>query len=83
MKGIQYSIRGVSKHLDDVLRKKAVREGCSLNSAVLGAIQHGLGITGETRRYDDLGDLAGTWVDDPEFDKALAEMDKVDPDQWR
>ena len=36
-----------------------------------------------TIRYDDLDDLAGSWVQDLEFDKALAEMDNVDESLWK
>ena len=31
----------------------------------------------------DLDDLAGSWVDDPEFDAIIAEMDQVDPELWK
>jgi hypothetical protein len=30
-----------------------------------------------------LDDLAGTWVHDPEFDKAIEEMHRVDPELWK
>ena len=30
-----------------------------------------------------MDDLAGTWFDDPEFDRALEEMDQVDPELWQ
>jgi methionine aminopeptidase len=31
----------------------------------------------------DLDDLAGTWIPDPGFDRAIAEMDIVDEDLWK
>jgi hypothetical protein len=31
----------------------------------------------------DLSDLAGTWVEDPGFDQALAGQDQVDPELWK
>ena len=34
-------------------------------------------------RRSDLSDVAGTWHEDPEFDKAIAEQDTIDPDLWR
>jgi hypothetical protein len=40
-------------------------------------------LTGEEIVYHDLDDLAGTWVDDPEFDKAIEEQHKVDPELWK
>ncbi|MBN1674203.1 MAG: hypothetical protein JXR37_24350 [Kiritimatiellae bacterium] len=84
MKRIQYTIRGVSERMDEVLRKHAVREGKSLNSALVDALRKGLGMTAEPpARYRDLDDLAGTWVEDPEFDRAIAAMDKVDEAMWK
>jgi hypothetical protein len=31
----------------------------------------------------DLSDLAGTWVDDPEFDAALEAQSQIDPELWK
>lgn len=83
MDKIQYTIRRVPKRLDEVARKIARREGKSLNEALLAALQKGLGLTEESVRYSDLDDLAGTWVHDPEFDRAIEEMDRVDPELWK
>lgn len=30
-----------------------------------------------------MDDLAGTWVDDPEFDKAIEEQHRIDPELWK
>jgi hypothetical protein len=49
----------------------------------LDALRRGLGISGKPRRFADLDDLAGTWVDDPEFDRVIAEMDRVDAAEWK
>ena len=49
----------------------------------LRALERGLGLAEEQPRYHDLDDLAGTWVDDPEFDRAIEAMDQVDPELWR
>jgi hypothetical protein len=35
------------------------------------------------RVHADLDDLIGTWVDDPEFDKAIEEQDQIDEEKWR
>lgn len=51
----------------------------SLNRAAVEAIARGLGLTEHRPVFHDLDDLAGTWVDDPGFDKAIREMDTVDP----
>ena len=47
------------------------------------AIIRGLGLAQEKTIHRDLDDLAGTWVDDPEFDAVVAEMDRVDPELWK
>jgi len=83
MKSVQYTIRGVPERLDARLRERAAREGRSLNGTVLQVLKAGLGIGEEQIRFDDLDDLAGTWVHDPEFDKALEEMHQIDPDLWK
>lgn len=79
----QYTIRRVPPRVDQELRRKAHEERRSLNETVLRALERGLGLTAEEPRYHDLDDLAGTWVDDPEFDRAIEAMDQVDPELWR
>jgi hypothetical protein len=37
----------------------------------------------DTTRHRDLSDLAGTWVEDPAFDQAIADQDLVDEDLWK
>ena len=34
-------------------------------------------------RRRDLGDIAGTWVEDPAFDDVMRDQDRVDPDLWK
>jgi hypothetical protein len=80
---MQYTLRGVSAAMDRALRALARREGISLNSAVLNALAVGLGLTGQPVRHRALDDLKGTWREDPEFDRAIAEQDEVDESLWR
>ncbi len=79
----QYTLRGISERIDATLRERARKEGKSLNSVAVEALQRGLGTDGEDIIYHDLDDLAGTWVNDPEFDKAVEEMDQVDEELWK
>ncbi len=83
MKSIQYTIRGVSGPIDAKIRERAAKEGKSLNEMVLEVLRSGLGIGDTQVRFSDLDDLAGTWVSDPEFDRAIEEMDRVDPELWK
>jgi plasmid stability protein len=66
--GDQLTIRAVPRRVGARLRERARQEGRSLTTAA---------------RFTDLDDLAGTWVDDPVFDRAIAEMDVVDRDLWK
>ncbi|MCX7030829.1 MAG: Arc family DNA-binding protein [Spirochaetes bacterium] len=79
----QYTIRGVPKRVGAQLRERARLEGRSLNSVAVDALARGLGVSGDETRYSDLDDLAGTWVPDPEFDRVLSEMDRVDEELWK
>ncbi len=70
---IQYTIRGITEHMDRTLRRTAAQQGKSLNAVVLDSLT----------RYHDLDDLAGTWIHDPEFDRAIAATDVIDDDLWQ
>jgi hypothetical protein len=83
MSEIQYTIRGIPPRLNKKIREIAAREGKSLNETVLEVMRTGAGLSETPVRYTDLDELAGTWVDDPEFDRALEEMDKIDPELWK
>lgn len=82
-KQIQYTIRQVPPHVDRALRQRVREERRSLNAVVIEMLERALGLTGQPIRHHDLDDLAGTWVDDPEFDKAIEDMDQIDPELWR
>jgi len=79
----QYTLRSVPRHVDRALRRKARREGKSLNQAALETLSTGLCLAGEPLVHSDLDFLTGTWVEDPDFDAALREQDRVDPRIWR
>ena len=83
MKSVQYTIRGISERLDARIRERAAKEGKSLNETVLQVLKAGLGFGDDQVRYRDLDDLAGTWIHDPEFDRAIEEMDRIDPELWK
>ena len=78
-KQTQYTIRKVPARLDRELRRRAGEEHKSLNEIALWALERGLGLSDQEVRHHDLDDLAGTWVEDPAFDRAIEAMDQVDP----
>jgi hypothetical protein len=79
----QYTIRGISSRLDKKIREIASKEGKSLNETVLGILESGAGLSENPIKYKDLDYLAGSWVHDPGFDKAIEEMDRIDPELWK
>ncbi len=79
---IQYTVRDVPAHIDRALRHKAGEEGKSLNQVLRDALAREAGGGAEVLHHD-LDALAGTWRDDPEFDRAIAEQDRVDEALWR
>ena len=79
----QVTIRRVPERVKQLLKELAKREEKSLNQIMLEVLERGLGLAGEEIVYHDLDDLAGTWVDDPEFDKAIEEQHRIDPELWK
>ena len=80
---VQYTVRGVPGDVDDALREKARQEKRSLNEVLVEALRSGAGLGGQARVYTDLDHLIGTWVEDPEFDRALEEQRQIDPEKWQ
>lgn len=82
MNTIQYTIRGVPAAIDQTARELARQKHCSLNTVLLEVLSRGLGPAKPVANHD-LDDLAGTWVADPEFDRAMAVFEAVDEDLWK
>lgn len=76
----QYTIRNIPKSVDQALRKKAEEEKKSLNTILIEVLTQAVGAR---TRYHDLNHLAGSWISDPEVEKAFAEQRKVDPKDWK
>ena len=83
MKSTQYTVRGVSRNLDDRVREEARRYDVSVNAMLLDALARGLGAGAEPAECDDMDDLAGTWVEDDAFDEAIAAFQSIDEALWR
>ncbi|HVR09975.1 MAG TPA: hypothetical protein VMW75_18165 [Thermoanaerobaculia bacterium] len=69
--------------MDSELRRRAKAEGKSLNAIAIEALVRGTGLGETPLRYRDLSDIAGTWVEDPDFDRAIADQDRIDEHLWR
>jgi hypothetical protein len=82
------SIRGLDEKALARLRRRAKREGASLNSLVVRLLQgeHSKGTKpGLVQKYDDLDALAGTWNKQQAhaFERDTAAFSKVDPALWK
>ena len=79
---VQYTIRGVPRQIDEVLRRKARQRGVSLNQMLVDELC-AAGGGGQPRRFRHIADLGARWQDDPEFDRALSEQRRIDRDLWK
>ncbi len=69
--------------MDRALREKCRREHRSLNDVVIETLRSSVLPPGELPERHDLDDLAGTWVEVPEFDQVIEEQSRVDEEAWR
>ena len=71
--------------MDSRLREKAALEQISLNQAALQAMERGLGMADQPIRYRSLHSLRQKPedVDHASWSDALAQMDRVNPEDWK
>jgi hypothetical protein len=79
----QYTIRSVPADVDQALRRRAKREAKSLNVVAVEALARGLELDAKPVVHTDLDSLVGTWEEDPAFDRAMADFERVDEDAWK
>ena len=80
---MQYTLRDIPPLLDAELRQRAKSEGKSLNAVAIAALVRGAGLGETPLRRHDLSDIVNTWEDDPDFDDAIVEQDRIDEDLWK
>lgn len=80
---MQYTLRDIPTALDAELRRRARSAGKSLNAVAIETLKRGAGLGEEGARHRDLGDIAGTWIEDDEFYQAVKDQHRVDRRQWR
>ena len=79
----QYTIRAVPDAVDRAVRQRAGREAKSLNAVVVEALARGLELDAKSTEHTDLDHLIGSWQEDPEFDRAIADFEHIDEDAWK
>ena len=80
------SIHGLDKETEKLLKKRAESEGKSVNKTVKEILEKALGV-GPVRRdhRDDFIEFLGIWTkeESKQFRKAIEDMEKVDPEDWK
>ena len=78
-KTVQYSVRGIPRDVDRLLREKAAHRQISLNRVVVEELTRA---TIGRPSQADFSDLAGKWLPDPGFDKIVKAQRRVDRKEW-
>lgn len=80
------TLRNLPPELEKLIEEEAAESGLSLNRTVIRLLEKSAGPrTGKQKRvYRDLDHLAGSWSDEQkaEFDRALVEQRRIDPELW-
>ena len=80
----QITIRRLKEGAIKRARELAKERGVSLNRVYLEAIERGLGVGEEPKRYGDLSKFAGDSNFGPDWDRILSEeIDIIDETEWR
>ncbi len=77
---VQYTVRGIPREVDIVLRRKAAARKVSLNQVIVEELS--LAASGARKRAD-FSDLVGKWEPDAAFDEILAAGRQIDRDKWQ
>jgi hypothetical protein len=77
---VQYTVRGVPREVDRVLRERAKQRGASLNQLLVDELT--TATIGHPKRAD-FSDLVGKWTADAAFDEIVASERQIDPDKWK
>ena len=80
---MQYTVRNVPPDVDRALRRRARREGKSLNEITVEALRDAAGLASHLVRKRSLADVVGSWQEDAEFDAALLDQRRIDTGLWK
>lgn len=78
---VTISLRNLPAELERAILEKSRRDGLSLNKAVIQLLEQ---VIEPARKNTDFDEFAGRWTPETatEFEKALADMRRVDPADW-
>jgi hypothetical protein len=80
------TIHNLDDSLATLLRAKARADGTSLNQAIKRLLEGALGVRPSTTKHrKEFARFYGMWskAQATEFDKAVADLEKADPGDWR
>lgn len=81
---MQYTIRNVEKEVDRELRRRAKRTGKSVNTLANEALRAFVGLNGtKPTKKRDLSQFVGAFHFDKGFDEAVADLERVNPEDWK
>ena len=80
------TIHGMDETLDKLIRKRAQKQGNSLNKTIKRLLEESLGIRkkNNSNHRDDFLDLFGVWTkrEVERFDGILKDFEKIDKEDW-
>jgi len=83
MNTVQYTIRGIPKDVDAMIRKRALREGKSFNKTVVEIIQAEVTGSIKTPKTTIFDKLRGANTLDKGFYEAIEDQSRIDEKLWK
>lgn len=83
MERVQYTLEQISPELDQTLQERARAAGKTVDRFVVDFLEQVFGAKAPVATKRDLRGIAGTWVDDPEFDKVMKKFSEIEPEMWK
>ena len=80
---IQYTIWRIPEALDEKIRAVAEEGPKSLNTLIIETLEKQFLHVSQSSKNTDLNQFSGLWVEDPEFDQAIAAFDEIDDTSQR
>jgi len=81
------TIHGMDDYLDKLIRKKAKKQGCSLNKTIKRLLEESLGVHKKTDsdHREDFLDLFGVWTkkESEQFMTTIQDIEKIDKEDWQ
>ena len=75
------TLSNIPNEVERELRRRAQAEGRSVDELAARLLIDAVGA--RPVGASDFGDIAGTWIADPQVEEALRDQDRIDPDLWR